>query len=77
MVLQAWRDCHNTNGAKAAREAGISPGVGLAGDARLFLESDGAAWLLALLELDAGTIDEIRSVLPPVKWRQLPLFVEV
>ena len=57
VLVRAWRDTHDRNGAKAARAAGISPDIGLAGDARLFLESDGARWLVALLDLDPAGID--------------------
>jgi hypothetical protein len=77
VLVRAWADAHSTNGAKAARELGLSPGVGLADDARLFLESDGAAWLLALLEMDGTLIERIRHELPPLEWRQLALGLEV
>ena len=52
VLLRAYRDTASTNGDKAAREAGLPPGVALAQDARAFLESDGAAWLVAALDLD-------------------------
>ena len=52
VLLQAHKDAHNTNGVKAAREAGLLPGVTLGEDARAFLAGDGAAWLSAALDLD-------------------------
>lgn len=77
ILWMAWKDAHSTNGWREAREAGISPGVTLSGDARLFLESDGAAWLIALLELDCQIVDDLRAQLPPVLWEQLALSLEV
>jgi hypothetical protein len=76
VLLRAWRDAHNRNGHKAAREIGLPVGVTLAGDARAFLESDGALWLAALLELDAGIVDDIRAELAPAEWRQLALVLK-
>ena len=77
VLVRAWRDAHSTNGDKAAKEAGISAGVGLAGDARAFLESDGAAWLALMLEFDPAGVDHLRHQLPPVEWGQLSLMLEM
>ena len=77
VLWRAWADAHSTNGTKAAREAGIPRGVSLADDARAFLESDGAGWLLALLELDGRILDGIRAELPRASWEQLALNLEV
>lgn len=77
ILLRAWADCHSTNGAKWAKEAGIYPAT-LAGDARAFLESDGAAWLVAVLDdLDPRALDRLRATFPPAEWGQLPFDLEV
>ena len=76
ILWRAWKDAHSTNGWKDAREAGLSPGLTLSDDARAFLQSDGARWLIALLDLDGGIVDDIRAELPPVLWEQLALSLE-
>jgi hypothetical protein len=55
VLAQAWRDAHNQNGARAAAELGLPPEVTLAGDARDWLQGDGARWLVLALDLDAAT----------------------
>ena len=73
ILLRAWSDCYNTNGDKAARAAGIPVVVGLAGDARAFLQSDAAQWLVAVLDLDRAGLDRALGELPPAEWSQLRL----
>jgi hypothetical protein len=62
ILLRAWRDAAHGNGHSS--------------EARAFLESDGAAWLIALLDLDSQIMDNIRAELPPVLWVQLALALE-
>ena len=57
VLVRAWRDVHNTNGHKAAREAGFPYGISLAGDARSFLNGNGARWLVAVLDIDQAGLD--------------------
>ena len=57
VLVRAWKDAHNTNGTGAAVELGLPPGVTLSGDARAFLQGDGARWLAALLEFNPGGLD--------------------
>jgi hypothetical protein len=71
VLVQAWRDAHNTNGARAAAELGLPAGLTLAGDARAFLQSDGAAWLVLALDLDPAGLDQALGGLRPSKWGQL------
>lgn len=73
MLLRAWADAHNTNGDRDARALGLPRGLTLAGDARQFLESDGAAWLVLALELDPAGLDHALGGLGPSEWRQLRL----
>lgn len=73
VIVQAWQDAQSTNGHKAAREAGISPALGLAGDARAFLASEGAAWLAAALELPADGPALAGGGYPPPEFEQLAL----
>ena len=63
ILLRAWRDAAHGNGHSS--------------EARQFLNGDGARWLVGLLDLDGGLVDEIRAELPPVLWVQLALNLEV
>ena len=58
VLVRALLDTRSKNGAKAAREAGLPPGLTLAGDARSFLRSDGARWLVLALDLDPAGLDQ-------------------
>lgn len=63
ILLRAWRDAAHGNGHSS--------------DARLFLDSDGARWLVALMDLDGQLVDDIKATLPPAAWVQLALSLEV
>lgn len=59
VIWRAWLDAKSGNGQSS--------------DARLFLESDGAAWLLGLLELPPALAQAIAGELPPACWVQLAM----
>jgi hypothetical protein len=73
VLLQAHKDAQSTNGDKAAREAGLPPGVTLSSDARQFLASGGAAWLCAALDLDPRAPAQAVGNLPPPDYEQMAL----
>lgn len=74
VLLQAWRDAHSRNGAKAAREAGIPKAIGLAGAGRQFLASDAARWLVIALDIDPAGLEQVLAALPAGGPVQLLLF---
>ena len=69
ILLRAWRDAHTRNGHQAARKLGLPPGATLAGDARAFLASEGARWLVAALDLDQAGFEHALAELPPAAGR--------
>ena len=73
VLLRAWADCHNTNGDRDARALGLPRGLTLAGDARAFLQSPGARWLVLALELDPEGLDHALGGLGPSEVGQLRL----
>ena len=73
ILLRAWRDLASSDGAQATRAEGLPPGVTLADDARTFLESDGARWLLLISEIDPSGLDAALGDLLPTERRQLRL----
>ena len=73
ILLRACRDLVIDGGVQAARAAGLPPGVTLADDARAFLESDGARWLLLISEIDPSSLDAALGELLPTERRQLRL----
>ncbi len=74
VIERAYRDAAGRSGAKAAREAGLPPGVDLAGDGRSFLEGEGARWLLITMGLEEWLLDRLLAELAresngPVVWK--------
>jgi hypothetical protein len=59
VLVQAWRDAHNQNGRRAARDLGLPEGVTLADDARQWLASEGARWLVMALDLEGEMGEEV------------------
>ena len=71
VLEQAYRDSQNTNGQGAAREIGLSAGLTLASDSWAFLRSDGARWLMGLLDLEPGMLDRVMQEMPEPEWGHL------
>ena len=74
VIVQACRDAHNTNGHQAAGGLGLPPGQSLSDDAKNFLHSSGADWLVSLLDdLDLDGLERLRAEVSPAEWVQCAL----